>query len=137
MSEVSPTDAPPVPRQAALNLVAAINASDLGAATASFARDGTLLTPDGTAVRGREDIASILAQMIAAGTQIEVESHSLLRGGRVAVASECWRISSGVAVAPPLAQRTQAMIVAELIENEWKLVIAAPWGWGFPPRMAL
>jgi ketosteroid isomerase-like protein len=130
---VSTTVAPAVdlaPRQTIRAFVAAINAGDSQLATRAFAKDACLLTPDATAIAGREEIRPLLAQLIARQTQIEVLAGSLLIAGPLALGSERWRICSSGADEAVFEQLTSPALVLRWIEGAWKLAIAAPWGWG-------
>jgi ketosteroid isomerase-like protein len=118
------------PQQVSLAFAQALNASDLEAATYCFAKDACLITPDATAIRGREEIRPILAQLIARGTRIEVQASSVLVTGEVALGSERWAIRSAGAEGTVFEQSSSPVVVSRLIEGAWKLAIAAPWGWG-------
>lgn len=114
-----------------LPFVRALSIGDLDAATACFARDACLITPDATAVHGRERVRSLLAQLVARRTEIKVELSNVVRAGEVVLANERWRVRSGVGdEAPQIEQRLDPILVLHRIEAEWKLAIAAPWGWG-------
>jgi ketosteroid isomerase-like protein len=123
-------DSPPLtaaPERASLAFAAALGAGDLGGATACFARDACLVTPDGTAIHGREHIRAVLAQLIALRAEVAVEFSSVLVGGDVALARERWTIRSRGAEATPFAQTLAPSLVLRRIEAEWKLAIASPW----------
>jgi ketosteroid isomerase-like protein len=124
--------APPLqtPQQVSFAFAQAINASDLEAATSCFAKDACLITPDATAIRGREEIRPILAQLIARGTRIEVRASSVLLAGEVALGSERWTIRSAGAEGMVFEQSSSPVVAARFVEGAWKLAIAAPWGWG-------
>jgi ketosteroid isomerase-like protein len=109
---------------------AAINAGNLDAATACFARDGCLITPDATAIHGRERIRPLLSQLLARQTEIEVELSSRLGAADVVLVQERWRVRSGGDAAGPIEQLLTPTLVLRRIEDAWKLAIAAPWGWG-------
>jgi ketosteroid isomerase-like protein len=108
----------------------ALNERDLGRACACFAREGCLITPDGTAVRGRERIRPLLAQLIALRTEIEVELSSVLSAGDLALASERWTIRCDGVEGSRFAQASNPTMVLRRLGTEWKLEIAALWGWG-------
>jgi ketosteroid isomerase-like protein len=127
---VSVSAPPASPREITRVFAEAINASDLHAATYCFAKDACLLTPDATAIRGREEIRPVLAQLIARQTQIEVLASSVLLAGDLALGSECWRIRSAAAEGAVFAQESRPALVMRNLEGAWKLAIAAPWGWG-------
>ena len=127
VSQLTSTD---TPRQSTAAFARAINAADLDAATHCFAKDACLITPDATTIRGREGIRPILAQLIARESRIEVQASSLLLAGEVALGSERWVIRSAGAQGAVFAQASNPTMVLPLLEGAWKLVIAAPWGWG-------
>jgi ketosteroid isomerase-like protein len=108
----------------------ALSRGDLDAAAACFARNGCLITPDLTAVHGRDSVRPVLAQMIARRTLVLVETSSSLKGGGVVVARERWRVRGGELEGVPILQTLHAILVLRWIEDSWKLAIAAPWGWG-------
>jgi uncharacterized protein (TIGR02246 family) len=127
----SPLAAPPDSAQRLTGALAeAINEADLYAATHCFAKDACFVTPDATAIRGREEIRPILAQLIARGSQIEVLSSSVLVGGETALASERWVVRSAGPDGSVFEQRLAPTLVARWVEGRWKLAVAAPWGWG-------
>jgi len=107
-----------------------LSGGKLDAAASCFARDGCLLTPDGTAVHERRHIRPLLAQMIARRVHIEVEQSSLLLGGDVAFVRERWRLTAAGADGARFEQETDPTLVLRRVEGNWKLAIAAPWGWG-------
>ncbi|MCW2987872.1 MAG: hypothetical protein JWM24_810 [Solirubrobacterales bacterium] len=118
------------PQQSTAAFVEAINDADLEAAIRCFAKDACLLTPDSTAIRGREEIRQILAQLIARESKIEVEARSILLAGEVAIGSERWVIRSAGPQGAVFAQTSSPTLVLRCLEETWKLAIAAPWGWG-------
>ncbi|HEV7481804.1 MAG TPA: nuclear transport factor 2 family protein [Solirubrobacterales bacterium] len=118
----------PTPRQSTAVLVRAINQRDLDAAARCFAKDACLLTPDSTAIRGRDEIRPILAQMIARSPQIEVQASSVLVAGDVALAKERWVTRSAGAQDAVFVQESTATLVLRQLEGVWKLGIAALWG---------
>ncbi len=110
-----------------LPFVQSLSLGDLDSATACFARDGCLITPDATAVHGRDRIRPLLAQLIARRVEIKVELSNLVSTGDVVLAHERWRIRSGDGAAGRIEQVLDPTLVLRLIEGEWKLAIAAPW----------
>lgn len=119
--------------RACLPFVQALSIGDLEGATACFARDACLITPDATAVHGRDRIRPLLAQLVARRTEIKVELSTVIGAGEVILASERWRIRSGPGgEAPGIEQVLDSTLVLRRIEGEWKLAIAAPWGWARP-----
>lgn len=103
-----------------------LSAGDLEGAAACFARDGCLITPDGTAVHGRDRIRAVLAQMVLRHTEIDVELSSSVSSGDVMLVRERWRVRSGEGDAQ-LEQTLYPTLVLRQIEATWKLSIAAPW----------
>jgi len=129
---VEPTDSCPSDQslpfgQVSLALARAIAAGDLAAAERCFGPDACLITPDATAVSGLAGISPILAQLIDAGTVIEVETGSLVRAGELALASERLHFRSRGA---PYRQTFAANTVLRRQGGDWRVAIAAPWGWG-------
>jgi ketosteroid isomerase-like protein len=119
----------PSPGSACLSLPQAIGAGDLDAAASCFARDGCLITPDATAIHGRESIRRVLAQMIVRRTEIEVELSTAVGAGAVVLLHQRWRIRSGDPSAERFEQVADATLILRWIEGAWKLSIAAPWGY--------
>jgi ketosteroid isomerase-like protein len=115
------------PEQSTTAFVEAINAADLDAATHCFARDACLVTPDATAITGREAIRLILAQLIDRESQIEVRARSILIAGAVALGSEHWRIRSIGVGGAVFSQAFNPTLVLRHLEGDWKLAIAEPW----------
>lgn len=105
-----------------------LTSGDLELAAGCFARDGCLITPDATAIHGRDRIRPVLAQLIAARIEIEVELSSAVGGGDVAITSERWRVRLGVS-GERVVQTIHPTLVLRRIDSAWKLAIAAPWGW--------
>lgn len=112
------------------DFTSALNRGDLQTAVACFAREGCLITPDATAIHGRDQIRPLLAQMVIRQTEIRVESASAIGAGDVILAQERWRVRAGPSEPARVEQNLDATLVLGLIEAEWKLTIAAPWGWG-------
>jgi ketosteroid isomerase-like protein len=108
----------------------ALSAGELDAAAACFARDGCLVTPDATAIYGRERIREVLAQMVRRRTEIRVELSSSIGVGEVVLLHQRWRISSGERPGERFEQTSDAVLVVRQMEAAWKLSIAAPWGYG-------
>jgi ketosteroid isomerase-like protein len=100
----------------------------LDAAATCFARDGCLITPDATAIHGRESIRRVLAQMIVRRTEIEVELSTAVGAGEVVLLHQRWRIRSGEQSGGPFEQVADAILILRRVEGSWKLSIAAPWG---------
>ncbi len=107
----------------------AVSAGDLDAAATCFARDGCLITPDATAIHGRESIRRVLAQMVVRRTEIEVELSTAVGAGEVVLIHQRWRIRSGEQAGDRFEQIADAIMILRRVEGTWKLSIAAPWGY--------
>lgn len=120
-----------------LAFVRALSLGDLESATACFARDGCLITPDLTAIHGRERIRPVLAQLIAVAVQVRVEQSNSLQAGETLIARERWTIRIG-GNGRQVEQTCDPTLVLREVEGRWKFVIAAPWGWddGRPQPLA-
>ncbi len=116
--------------RASLTFAKALSLGDLEAATACFAKDGCLITPDATAVHGRDRVRPILAQLVARRIGVSVELSHAVSAGEVVLVSERWRICSDTGAGPRVEQILNPTMVLRQVEGEWKLAIAAPWGWG-------
>jgi ketosteroid isomerase-like protein len=117
------------PAPSSSDLVGALTAGNLKGATACFARDACLITPDGTEVHGRDRIRAVLAQMILARARIAIERSSTVVAGDVALGRERWTISSPGAEGRTLSQSTEPTVVLRRLEESWKVAVVAPWGW--------
>jgi ketosteroid isomerase-like protein len=118
----------PAPQEGTIAFTKAINEANLEAATRCFARDGCLITPDSTAIFGREDVRPVLAQLISRRSRIDVQARSILVAGEVALGSERWQISSPGVNGTVFEQVASPRLVLRYLEGAWKLAIAAPWG---------
>lgn len=124
----SATPLAPNPAGTCLSFAGALNAGNLELACLQLARDGCLVTPDGTAIHGRERIREVLSQMVIRRTEIRIELSSAVDGGGVVLFHQRWQIRSGQG--DESFERTyDAVLVLRRIEAAWKLAIAAPWGY--------
>jgi ketosteroid isomerase-like protein len=112
-----------------LAFVQALSIGDLEGAAACFAKDGCMITPDLTAVRGRDRIRPLLAQLIASGTEVSVGGGHMVGAGEVFLTRARWTIKTGSA-GNRLERVCDTTLVMRRVEGSWKLAIAAPWGWG-------
>lgn len=117
------------PERAAAAFCEAVNDGDLDGARGCFTRDAVLVTADGTGITGREAIGDILAQLIAGGTRISIEVSAVLSAGDVALAHQRWLFRLRGAIGPH-DQSARPTLVLRCVESQWKLAVAAPWGWG-------
>lgn len=116
------------PRLACEALSRAINDADIDAALSCFAPGACLVGPDGTAAQGAKALRSTLAQLIEAGAQVQIELRGVLVAREIALAHERWQISYEGVPDSRLALAPCPSLVLRLIEGEWRLAIAAPWG---------
>jgi ketosteroid isomerase-like protein len=121
------------PRLACQTLQRALGVGDLEAACACFAPDACLITPEGTEVHGEAAIRSRLAQLIQARAEVTIDLAGVLSAGDLAIAHERWRIrAEGV---DRFSQAPHPTLVLRRLGAEWKLAIAAPWGWAPAPPL--
>lgn len=116
------------PRESTRALAASISRGDLDGAAHCFAKDACLLTPDATAVRGRQEIRTILHQLIVARSQIEVQESSIVLAGEVALGNEVWQVTSSGSEDSTFTRTLTPTMVMREIEGVWKLAVAMPWG---------
>ncbi|HET9591963.1 MAG TPA: nuclear transport factor 2 family protein [Solirubrobacterales bacterium] len=115
------------PEEATRAFATSISQGDLDAAACCFAKDACLVTPDSTAVRGRDEIRPILHQLIALRSRIEVQESSILLAGEVAFVSERWLVTSPGSEGGPFTRALTPMLVLRQLEGVWKLAVALPW----------
>jgi ketosteroid isomerase-like protein len=116
------------PSETTLAFAESISRGDLRAAAHCFAKDACLITPDATAVRGREEIRPILHQLIAVESRIEVQESSVVLAGEVALGTERWLLTSSGSEGEPFTRALTPTTVMRQIEGVWKLAVAMPWG---------
>jgi ketosteroid isomerase-like protein len=130
MNMRSATADSPRPARAGLRFALALNLGDPEAASACFLRDGCLITPDATAIHGRDRIRPVLAQLAARRIEIEVELSNAIHAGGAVLSYERWRVRSGGPGSPQVVQIWNPTLVLRRADEDWRLAIAAPWGWG-------
>jgi ketosteroid isomerase-like protein len=122
------------PRLACDALARAINCRDLEGALECFSPGACLITPDATAVHGEASIRTILSQLVESRTEISIELAGVLAAADLALAHERWTIRSG-SRGSPFAQASHPTLVLRQLGGEWKVAIAAPWGWDAAPPL--
>ncbi|HEY3553329.1 MAG TPA: nuclear transport factor 2 family protein [Solirubrobacterales bacterium] len=115
------------PQESTRVFAQSISRGDLDAAAHCFAKDACLVTPDATAVRGRDEIRPILHQLIVLESQIEVQESSILAAGEVALGTERWLVTSPGSEGNPFTRALTPMLVLRQLEDVWKLAVALPW----------
>lgn len=123
------------PSEASAALTEAIARGDAIAAARCFARDGCLITPDNTAVQGRETIATILRQLSGSVVGLETEQLNLVATGESALLYERWLFRHAAPDARTYLRSSVATLLTRVVEGRWKLAIAAPWGWPQAPQL--
>jgi ketosteroid isomerase-like protein len=118
---------PQTPQDSTRVLAASISRGDLDAAAYCFAKDACLVTPDATAVRGRDEIRPILHQLIVLESRIEVQESSVLLAGEVALGTERWLVTSPGSEGDSFTRSLSPMLVMRQLEGVWKLAVALPW----------
>jgi ketosteroid isomerase-like protein len=123
-----PASPPADPERIIRSFAMALGTGDLDGATACFAKDACLITPDSTAIRGRSSIRPVLAQLVLVRTEIAIQLSSALVVAEVALLRGRCTIRSNGADGVPFDRVTSPIVVAQWIESQWKLQIAALWG---------
>jgi ketosteroid isomerase-like protein len=113
-----------------LGLPSLLSAGDLEGVGACLARDACLLTPDATAVHGREAVRRVLAQLIAADVRIEVECSRVLVAGDTALSREHWTVTSNSVDGTRVTGLLRPTLSLQRIEGAWKVAVLVLWGWG-------
>jgi ketosteroid isomerase-like protein len=121
------------PRLACTALKKALDEGDLDAAASCFAPDACLIVPDATAVHGEAAIRARLAELIESRAEVVIELAGVLAAGDIALAHERWTFRSEGDQA--LSQAPHPTLVLRRLGAEWKLAIAAPWGWAPAPPL--
>jgi ketosteroid isomerase-like protein len=115
------------PQESTRAFAASISRGDIDAAAHCFAKDACLVTPDATAVRGRDEIRPILHQLIVLESQIEVQDSSVLAAGEVALGTERWIVTSPSSEGGSFTRALTPLLVLRQLEDVWKLGVALPW----------
>lgn len=123
------------PRLACEALQLALNGADLEAALACFSPGACLVGPDGSHTQGEAAIAAHLAELIARGAHVEIELRGVLVAEDLALAHERWAIAYEGTPHPAAAKAPSPTLVLRCLRGEWKLAIAAPWGWDSAPPL--
>lgn len=116
------------PRLACEALAKAIERGDLEAALSCFVSDACLIGPEGTVAQGEHALAASLSRLIEAGAEMRIELYGVLVAGEIALAHECWHISYRGTPDSRLPKGPCPGLVMRLVEGEWRIAIAAPWG---------
>lgn len=115
------------PLSAVHGFTEALSRGDVPVAAAWFTRGACLVTPDGTAIHGRAEIAAILAQMAARRTEIEAEQLVLRTAGDVCLASGRFTMRSDGPEGARYSQTCAPLLTLQRLEERWKIAILSPW----------
>lgn len=118
---------PGSPQHLLLCFISALNDDDLEAATRCFARDACFLTPDATAIRGRDSVRSFLAQLIASEHHIDADLGTTVIAGDVAFCRNRLKTVSGARTGVPFKQHSESTAILRHREDNWRLQILALW----------
>lgn len=116
------------PEETLEHFLEAIESGDSRPLPGLLCRDVCFITQDATAIRGRDRVAALVAQLMAAGIDVRSLSSYTLRIADFALVSAQWRLGLN-ARAASLLQTTEASLALSLREGSWKLLLVAPWGW--------
>jgi len=116
------------PRLACEALARAIGRGELEAALSCFSSDGCLVGAEGTVAQGEHALAASLSGLIEAEAKVRIELYGVLVAGDIALAHERWQISYRGIPDPRLPQDPSPSLVLRLLEGQWRIAIAAPWG---------
>jgi ketosteroid isomerase-like protein len=105
----------------------AMLARDAPAAASYFSHAARILTPDGTEVKGRPQIALVLAQVTTAEDQLEIMVGHSIVGEGVALCTQFWRRRALGRKVGAFESQTTARLVLALRDAGWRIMIAAPW----------
>lgn len=103
----------------------ALLARDAAGAAALLCPEARLITPDGTEVVGRAQIARILDQITSSVTLLEIRAGRTTVCGTVALSTQRWWRSG--AAGGPLEASTTARLVLTCSSGRWKIAVASPW----------
>jgi ketosteroid isomerase-like protein len=116
------------PRAALENLLSCLDTTNASLAVACFTRDARLITADRTVLCGRPNIRRLLAQLIDAGTTLELSEVVLTEAGEVAL------LTGGLLTHTPRpegvlhSRRSDLTALLRIREGDWKFAILDPWG---------
>jgi uncharacterized protein (TIGR02246 family) len=119
---------PGTPEQVSVEFAKAISAGDLDGAAGLFAEDACFLAADGQRIHGRAAIRGVLEQLLVSRPAMEVEIEEMIAVGAIAIGSERWKMKLQGPDGNPVRQSSRSTVVFRRSEQEWELLIDAPWG---------
>lgn len=99
-------------------------------AAACFSRDGCFITPDSTAVRGREQIGPVIMQLTSICQIVAVDQRTMLTAGHAALGTERWTMRFASDTADAFVRTSRSTMVLARPEGCWRLAVAALWRFG-------
>ncbi len=111
---------------------AALLARDPIRAAACFAKDGRLLTPDGTELTGRLAIAEVLRQLQGTSLRLTLEPGRILHSGPLALSVHRLVLSSAARGVEPFERTFTCSLALRDDGARWWVQLAAPWSLGAP-----
>jgi uncharacterized protein (TIGR02246 family) len=110
-------------------LAAAINGGEISKALELWEQDCTLISRDGSQVKGREEIAAILQSLISNGVTLEIQLSSLHQTSSTAVARGTLTTRVQGADGEPFIQRSESLVIYRRGgDGCWRVAIDFPWG---------
>jgi len=116
------------PRLACEALARAIDGGDLEAALRCFSPGAALLGPEGSLAQGEGALRRRIGELIARRARVAIELYGVIVAADLALAHERWRIECEGRPDPTAANAPGPTLVLRLVEGEWRVAIAAPWG---------
>jgi uncharacterized protein (TIGR02246 family) len=116
------------PQKLTRAFAAALSAAHLDRAVSLFAEDGCFVTPDATALRDRQSIRSILAQLTAGKVQLRTAPQTVHTTTGLALCSERWTFVYCREDGTPFERASDSAVLLRRSNRTWELLIVAPWG---------
>lgn len=104
-----------------MSLAEAINSGDLHAALDHWMPDAVLVSPDGSEVRGSDEIEKRLAALIASGATLQIEANGVIETEQVAMAAT--RMVMAISGASDHAVEFTATVVYAREPDGWRIAI--------------
>ncbi len=105
----------------------ALMGGDAGVASRLFSEEGTCLSRDGTEIRGRPQIAALLAQVVDSEHRLTVRLGRTLVSGEVAFSTQFWTRRSESRRREGFEAQSTARLVLGRGEEGWEVLIASLW----------
>jgi ketosteroid isomerase-like protein len=125
-----------VAHAAVASFSAALLARDPIRAAACFAKDGRLLTPDGTEMTGRLAIAEVFRQLEGTSLRLTLEPGRITSSGPLALSVHRLVLSSAAKGVEPFERAFACCLTLRDDGTRWWIQLAAPWSLGVSGRRA-